>query len=123
MAEGLAVGCIIAVFLALWAAIAGLIVAIVKAAQTSPEDQLRKMEAQQVYGAQIVGQPCPTCQEPNEETAVLCFHCGSTMTQPRNVPTFLDSEFVKQLRVDLGKLAARPSRIRKGKTLFALIIQ
>ena len=28
----------------------------------------------------------------------------------------LDSEFVKQFRVNLGKLAAKPSHIRKGKT-------
>ena len=55
MAEDLAGGCIIAIFLALWAAIAGLIVAIVKAVQVSPEDQLRKMEAQ-------TGIWCPDCR-------------------------------------------------------------
>ena len=38
------------------------------------------------------------------------------MTQPREISTLLDSEFVKQLRVDLGKLAAKPSHIRQGKT-------
>ena len=116
MAEELAGGCIFGIFLVLWAAIAGLIVAIVKVAQTSPEDQLREMGAQQVYGAQIVGKPCPTCDEPNEETAEICFNCGSSMTQPIDLSTLLDSEFVKQLRVNLGKLAAKPSHIRKGKT-------
>ena len=116
IAEGLAIGCFIAFFLALWAAIAGLIIAIVKVVQSSPEDQLRKIGTQQVYGAQIVGQPCPNCKEPNEETAEICFQCGSSMTQPIEKSTLLDSEFVKQLRVDLGKLAAKPSHIRKDKT-------
>jgi len=116
MMEDIAGGCIVGIFLALWAAIAALIVAIVKGAQISPEDQLRKMGAQQVYGAQIVGQPCPTCEEPNEESAMLCFRCGKSMTQSRDMSALLDSEFVKQLRVDLGKLAAKPSHIREGKT-------
>ena len=116
MAEDLAGGCIIAIFLALWAAIAGLIVALVKAFQVSPEDQLRRMEAQKVYGAEIVGQPCPICTELNEETVALCFHCGSSMTPPRQTPTPFNSQSIEQYRVALGKLAARPSQIRKGKT-------
>ncbi len=116
MAEDAAAGCIFVIFLALWAAIAGLVVAIVKGLQTSPEDQLRKMGTQQAYGAQIVGEPCPTCEEPNEETARLCFHCGSNMTPPRKPPVSLDSESIEQYRVALGKFAAQPSRIREGKT-------
>lgn len=116
MAEDMAVGCIIGIFLALWAAIAGLIIAIVKAFQVSPEDQLRKMEEQKVYGAEIVGQPCPACTEPNDETVALCFHCGSSMTPPRKPPAALDSEAVRELRIKLGKFGAQPSRIRAGKT-------
>lgn len=118
MAEGLAVGCIVAIFLALWAAIAGLIIALVKVLQSSPEDQLRNMGAKQTYGAQIVGQPCPSCAEPNEETAALCFHCGSTMAQSRDSIALLDSEFAKRMGVELRKLAAKPSHIRKGKTFM-----
>lgn len=116
MAEDAAAGCIFVVFLALWAAIAALVIGIVKAFQTSPEDQLRKMGAQQAYGAEIIGQPCPACEEPNEETSRLCFHCGSSMTPPRKPPVALDSESIEQYRVALGKFAAKPSQIRKGKT-------
>jgi hypothetical protein len=74
------------------------------------------MEAQKVYGAQIVGQPCPSCAELNEETVALCFHCGSSMTPPRQTPIPFNSASIEQYRVALGKLAARPSQIRKGKT-------
>ena len=119
MGEDLAAGCFIVVFLALWAAIAGLIIAIVKVFQTSPEDQLRKMGAQQIYGAEIIGQPCPTCEELNEETVRLCFHCGTNLTPSRKLPIALDSESIDQYRVALGKFAAKPSRIRKGKTYLA----
>lgn len=116
MGEDLAVGCIVGIFLALWAAIASAIIVIVKAFQKSPEDQLRKMEAQKVYGAQIAGQPCPVCEEPNEETAALCFHCGSNMSPSPKLPAVIDSETIERYRVALGKFAARPSRIRAGKT-------
>ncbi len=55
MAEDMAGGCIFVIFLALWAAIAGLVVAIVKGLQISPEDQLRKMGTQ-------TGVRCPDCR-------------------------------------------------------------
>jgi len=117
MAEDAAAGCFFVVFLALWAAIAGSIAAIVKSTQKTPEEQLQNMGAQPIFGAQIVGQPCPSCGEANEVGATLCFRCGYAITQVIP-PTSRPSEPVNldKLNEALSELSRRPSVISKGKT-------
>lgn len=117
MAEDAAAGCIFVVFLALWAAIAGSIAAIVKSTQKTPEEQLQNMGAQPIFGAQIVGQPCPNCGEPNEANFALCFRCGYSMIQV-STPTSRPSESVTldKLNQALSELSRRPSVISNGKT-------
>jgi hypothetical protein len=118
MMEDLAGGCILGLFLALWAAIAGLIALIVKSSQKTPEEQLLKMAPQLVFGAQIVGQPCPVCEEPNEQDTVICFRCGSSMTPVRQSPRLPDAVPLDKIKVALDELGQRPSLLFQGKRFW-----
>jgi hypothetical protein len=116
MMENLAVGCMAGLFLAIWAGIAALIAGIVKSSQQTPEEQLRNMGAQPIFGAQIVGQPCPTCGEQNEDSANICFRCGGSIAQiPRTVDSSGTPEFNRP--ASIKELGARPSILVRGKTI------
>jgi hypothetical protein len=118
MAEDLAGGCIIAVFLALWAAVAGLVAAIVRSGQQTPEEQLQRMGAQLIFGAQIIGLACPVCGESNEADAPLCFRCGSSMGPVTITPVSLDSAPTNKLTSTIDNLGKRPSLLFQGRTLM-----
>jgi hypothetical protein len=74
-------GIFLAIFLLLWAAIAGLFSLIVKSSKKSPEKQLSNWETLPVWGAEIVGISCPVCSQLNDYDVNVCFQCGSEINQ------------------------------------------
>ena len=64
----------------LFAAAASTTAFIAKKLQTSPEEQLRRSGSPPVWGEEIVGVLCNTCEMPNEADAEFCFQCGSVIT-------------------------------------------
>lgn len=61
----------------LFAAAAGTTAFIAKKLQVAPEEQLRKLGSPPIWGEEVVGVPCTSCETINEADAEICFHCGN----------------------------------------------
>lgn len=64
----------------LFAAAAGTTAFIAKKLQVPPEKQLRQLGTRPVWGEEIIGIPCLTCETFNEPDAEICFQCGGVMS-------------------------------------------
>ena len=92
----------------LFAAFAGTTAFIAKKLQVPPEKQLRQLGTRPVWGEQIIGIPCLTCEELNEPDAEICFHCGEVMTNTVGLMNNTENDG-EQITLDLIKSRALES--------------